>query len=233
MATSFDKYASEYDIWFLANENVLRSEAALVAASLKDAPAPILSVGCGSGLFETILRDEYGIEISDGVEPSEGMAEIAAKRGLSVTISTGEDFDFPQEKYRTVVFNGSPSYITDLRAVVEKVYRALPVGGRIVLIDVPKESSYGLLYNLAMTLGAWDHPLLQGACPPNPYPIEFVKQANWRTNEEKLSILKECGFKDIHAMQTLTTHPSYSDVMPEEPSKGCDKGDYVAIIATK
>ncbi|MCM1225415.1 MAG: class I SAM-dependent methyltransferase [Lachnospiraceae bacterium] len=233
MATSFDKYASEYDIWFLANENVLRSEAALVAATLKDAPTPILSVGCGSGLFETILRDEYGINISDGVEPSAGMAEIAKLRGLNVAISTGEEYDFPQGKYSTVLFNGSPSYITDLETVVKKAHEALPLGGRIVLIDVPKESSYGLLYNLAKTLGTWEHPLLQGACPPNPYPIEFVKQANWRTSEEKLEILKKCGFNDIHAMQTLTTHPAYSDVMPEEPSKGCDKGDYVAIIATK
>lgn len=233
MGTSFDRYASEYDKWFLENENVLRSEAALVAAALKDAPSPILSVGCGSGLFENLLRNEYGIVINDGVEPSAGMAEIAKKRGIDVAIAAAEDFGYPEGKYRTVLFNGSPSYISDLDAVVKKVYAMLPEGGRIILIDVPKESSYGVMYNLAMTLGTWDHPLLNGVCPPNPYPIEFVKQANWRTTLEKVAVLDKNGFKDIETMQTLTAHPLYSNVMAEEPSRGCDKGDYVAIIATK
>ena len=40
--TSFDKYASEYDSWFCDNHNVLMSEVRLVAATLKDAPGPVL-----------------------------------------------------------------------------------------------------------------------------------------------------------------------------------------------
>ena len=63
MAASFDEYAGEYDAWFMKNSNVLASEAALVAATLKDAPLPILSVGCGSGLFEDIMRREYGLSL--------------------------------------------------------------------------------------------------------------------------------------------------------------------------
>jgi len=73
------------------------------------------------------------------------------------------------------------------------------------------------MYNLAKALGTWDHPLLEGCYPPNPYPIEFVKQANWRTT----------------ASQTLTTHPVYSDLKAEEPQPGYDRGDYVAVSAIK
>lgn len=233
MATTFDEYASVYDAWFLENQNVLSSEAALVAACLDHAPQPILSVGCGSGLFEDILRREYGITVSDGVEPSTGMAEIARKRGVTVEIATAENYAYPKGKYGTIIFNGSPSYITDLKAVVEKVYEALPEGGRIVLVDVPKESSYGILYNLTKALGTWDHPLLQGAFPPNPYPIEFVQVANWRTTAEKATLLSAAGFKNIKYMQTLTTHPVCSNQKAEKPSEGCDKGDYVAVIAEK
>lgn len=233
MATSFDEYASAYDSWFLDNPNVLASEAALVAASVVCGKDPVLSVGCGSGLFEMILRKEFGISINDGVEPSAGMAEIAVKRGMKVTIATGEEFEYPKWKYNTILFNGSPSYITDLRKVVGKVYEALPEGGCIILIDVPKESSYGMMYNLAKAVGTWDHPLLEGVCPPCPYPIEFVNAANWRTTAEKVSIVKECGFKDIKFMQTLTMHPLYSDVSPEQPLEGYDRGDYVALIAYK
>ena len=51
---SFDAYASEYDSWFIENNNVLESEVRLVASCLQDA-GEILSIGCGSGLFEKIL----------------------------------------------------------------------------------------------------------------------------------------------------------------------------------
>ncbi len=68
MKNGFDEYASAYDAWFLDNRNVLYSEANLVARTLRGA-GRILSVGCGSGLFEKILADEYGIVIRDGIEP--------------------------------------------------------------------------------------------------------------------------------------------------------------------
>ncbi len=232
MGKGFDEYASAYDAWFLDNRNVLYSEANLVASTLHDA-GRILSVGCGSGLFETILRKEYGIASDDGIEPSTGMAEIARKRGMRVTVTTAEEADFGRGDYDTLLFNGTPSYIGDLASVVRKAYEALPEGGRIVLIDVPKESSYGMMYNLAKALGTWDHPLLKGVYPPNPYPIEFVEVADWRTTAEKIGLLERAGFRDLRFAQTLTSHPLYSDMAEEQPSEGYGKGDYVAVTAFK
>jgi len=232
MGKGFDEYASKYDAWFLDNKNVLYSEVNLVESALKGA-GRILSIGCGSGLFEKILRDERGIDVRDGIEPSEGMAAIARKRGMNVTIATAEDADFGNEDYDTILFNGTPSYIAGLAEVVKKVFKALPNGGRIVLIDVPKESSYGLMYNLAKALGTWHHPLLEGVFPPIPYPIEFVDVANWRTTTEKVDMLKEAGFVNMTFAQTLTHHPLYSDQCEEQPTEGYDKGDYVSITAFK
>ena len=103
----------------------------------------------------------------------------------------------------------------------------------IILIDVPKESTYGLMYNLAKALGTWNHPLLNGTYPPNPYPIEFVNVANWRTTAEKVALLQAAGFSNISFSQTLTTHPLYSDLTPEHPIPGHDRGDYVAVTAIK
>ena len=232
MGKGFDEYASAYDAWFLENRNVLYSEANLVASTLEGA-GRVLSVGCGSGLFEKILREEYGIAVTDGIEPSAGMAEIARKRGMNVTVVTAEQADFGNGDYDTLLFNGTPSYIDDLAGVVRKAYAALPDGGRIVLIDVPKESTYGVMYNLAKALGTWDHPLLEGVYPPNPSPIEFVEVANWRTTAEKVALLEEAGFRELRFAQTLTTHPLYSDREVERPSEGCTKGDYVAVVARK
>lgn len=232
MGKGFDQYASAYDAWFLNNRNVLYSEVNLVASTLRDA-GRILSVGCGSGLFEKILREEYGITIDEGIEPSPGMAEIARKRGVRVTVATAEEADFGRGTYDTLLFNGTPSYIGDLESVVRKAYEALPVGGRIVLIDVPKESSYGIMYNLAKALGTWDHPLLEGVCPPDPYPIEFVDAASWRTTAEKRELLVKAGFRDLEYAQTLTSHPLCSNEEEEQPVAGYGKGDYVAVTAYK
>ncbi|MDE6371812.1 MAG: class I SAM-dependent methyltransferase [Duncaniella sp.] len=232
MGKAFDEYAAEYDSWFLANPNVLASEVRLVAAMLKGCRS-VLSVGCGSGLFEKILADDYGLRITHGIEPSAGMAAIARKRGMTVTESTAEEADYGDGEFDAILFNGSPSYITDLRGVVKKVYESLAPGGKIILIDVPKESSYGLLYNLAKAVGTWNHQLLEGTFPPAPYPIEFVNVANWRTTAEKIETLTEAGFRNLEAKQTLTRHPLYSETDSEEPTDGFDRGDYVAVAGYK
>ena len=232
MGKGFDQYASLYDAWFLDNRNVLYSEVNLVASAIKGAKR-VLSVGCGSGLFEKILREERGIEIVDGIEPSSGMAEIARLRGMNVVEATAEEASFGNGEYDRILFNGCPSYISDLASVVRKAYEALPAGGRIVLVDVPKESSYGMMYNLAKAVGTWDHPLLNGVYPPNPYPIEFVNIANWRTNAEKAELLEKTGFRNLTFSQTLTAHPLYSNNVEEQPSEGCDRGDYVALTGYK
>lgn len=229
---AFDEYASKYDEWFLKNLNVLASEAALLAHFLQN-PGRALSIGCGSGLFEAILKKEYGITISEGIEPAEGMAEIARKRGMNVRIGTAEETDYGTAEYDTIIFNGTPSYISGLDTAFANAAKALKPGGRIVVLDVPKESSYALLYNLAKETGSWDHSYFAGAKPPNAYPIEFVMESNWRSTPEKVELLTQAGFCNFRYAQTLTRHPAYSDREMEQPVPGYEKGDYVAICAEK
>ena len=78
-----------------------------------------------------------------------------------------------------------------------------------------------------------DHPLLEGVYPPNPYPIEFVKVAAWRTTAEKVALLEAAGFGDLTFAQTLTSHPLCSNDEEEQPVEGYGKGDYVAVTARK
>ena len=229
---SFDSYAAEYDSWFIKNSNVLESEVKLVASCLQNA-GEVLSIGCGSGLFEKILADEYGIIIRQGIEPSSAMAEIAVKRGMDVTIATGEEADYGIERFDTVLFNGCPCYMQDLFLALRKAYASLRKGGKVVVIDVPKESPYGLIYNLALSVGTWDHPLLEGCTPLMPYPIELVRQANWRTTAEKVELIQKAGFEELSFSQTLVASPCYSHLEVEEPCEGYDKGSYVAITAYK
>jgi hypothetical protein len=90
-----------------------------------------------------------------------------------------------------------------------------------------------MLYNMAKTLGTWEHDMLKDIKPNSVYPIEFVKEANWRTTPGKIEALKKAGFKDFSYSQTLTTHPLYSNDESEEPIDGYKKGNYVAITGIK
>ena len=228
----FDEHAEQYDAWFLKNQNVLDSEVLLLKHFLAH-PGNALSVGCGSGLFEHILRTEHGIDIRNGVEPASGMAEIAVKRGMQVKSGSAEDLPYADAEFDTVLLNGTPGYIDNLRLAFAEAFRVARVGGVIVVADVPAESSYGLLYQLASTHGSWEDPHLRSLAPENPYPVEFAAAANWRTTKDKADLLNAVGFVDLEYAQTLTLHPKYSNGVVEQPVDGYDRGDYVAIRGRK
>lgn len=229
---AFDEHANAYDSWFLDNQNLLTSELKLVAHFL-DNNSEILSIGCGSGLFEMLLAKDYDIHIKNGVEPSKDMAEIAEKRGLQVDVSPAEACEIVPNKFDIIMFNGSVSYISDLELCIKKAFDALKTGGKLILIDVPKESGFASLYNLASSLETWEHQLLAHISPSDPYPIELVKSANWRTSDEKIELMQANGFVDFEYAQTLLTHPMFANDKVQKVIEGYDRGDYVAVCGYK
>ena len=227
----FDGYADKYDEWFMKNENLFTSELRLYKKVLGDITGKkLLSVGCGSGLFESYI-DSSNI---DGIEPSEDMGRIAEKRGVKV-IKYGliEDVDLPDEYYDIIYFNGSSSYIENLSPVYEKCLRSLKNGGKLILLDVPKESAFGFMYLLGKSLDTYDHDFLAGAMPELPYPLALAASGVWHTTEEKINVLKNLGIKNFEFYQTLIRNPMYTNEEPEEVSDGYKSGGYVAIIAEK
>lgn len=227
----FDGYAEKYDEWFMANENLFTSELRLFQKALGDIrDKRLLSVGCGSGLFESYI-DCSGLE---GIEPSRDMGEIAEKRGVHI-LAYGliEEVDLAEDTYDIIYFNGSSSYIEDLAPVYEKCIRALKEGGRLILLDVPKESAFGFMYLLGKSLNTYDHEYLAGAMPSLPYPLALACSGVWHTSEEKIDILKGLGIKHFTFFQTLVKNPLYTNEEPEEVIPGYKSGGYVAIIAEK
>ncbi len=227
----FDGYAAKYDEWFMKNENLFISELRLFKKVLGDISGKkLLSVGCGSGLFESYI-DCSNIE---GIEPSEDMGSIAVKRGVNV-IKFGliEDVDLPDNEYDVIYFNGSSSYMEDLVPVYEKSLKALKDGGRLILLDVPKESAFGFMYLLGKSLNTYDHEYLEGAMPELPYPLALAASGVWHTTEEKINVLKSLGITKFSFYQTLVKNPLYTNEEPEEVAEGYKSGGYVAIIAEK
>lgn len=231
MKQKFDGYAAQYDSWFMENENLFNSEFLLFKKAIGDYEGKkMLSVGCGSGLFESMI-DCSNIE---GIEPSEDMGNIAVKRGINViAFGTIEDVDIEDDKYDVIYFNGSSSYMDDLELVYKKAYKALKVGGKLILFDVPKESAFGFMYLLGKSLNTYEHEYLEGVMPSLPYPLELASSGVWHSSEEKIDILKSIGMKDFEFYQTLVKNPMYTNEEVEEVTPGYKSGGYVAIIATK
>ena len=227
----FDGYAAKYDEWFMKNENLFISELRLFQKALGDISGKkLLSVGCGSGLFESYI-DNSSIE---GIEPSEDMGSIAVKRGVNV-IQFGliEDVELPDETYDVIYFNGSSSYIENLVPVYEKCLRALKKGGKLILLDVPKESAFGFMYLLGKSLNTYDHEYLAGAMPALPYPLALAASGVWHTTEEKIDVMKSLGVNRFSFYQTLVKNPLYTNEEPEDVIEGYKSGGYVAIIGEK
>lgn len=227
----FDGYAEEYDRWFMENNQLFYSELKLFKKALGDISGKkLLSVGCGSGLFESYI-DCSGIE---GIEPSEDMSAIAQKRGVNIIqIGTIEDTNLPDKFYDIVYFNGSSSYIQNLKLVYNKALHSLKDGGKLILLDVPKESAFGFMYMLGKSLGSYDNEYLNGVIPQLPYPIELAFSGIWHSTEEKINVLKELGIKNFEFYQTLLRNPMYTNEDIEEVTDGYKEGGYVAIIAHK
>ena len=227
----FDGYASKYDEWFMVNDNLFTSELRLFKKVLGDISGKkLLSVGCGSGLFENYI-DSSNIE---GIEPSKDMGAIAEKRGINI-IKYGliEDVDLPDETYDIIYFNGSSSYMDDLASVYEKSLKALKKNGKLILLDVPKESAFGFMYLLGKSLNTYDHEYLEGAMPELPYPLALASSGVWHSTEEKIGVLKKLDIEKFSFYQTLVKNPMYTNEEPEEVIEGYKSGGYVAIIAEK
>ncbi len=227
----FDGYAAKYDEWFMKNDNLFTSELRLFKKVLGDITGKrLLSVGCGSGLFESYI-DCSGVE---GIEPSEDMGRIAEKRGVNVIqFGTIEEAELPEKAYDIIYFNGSSSYIEDLKPVYQKCLRAIKNGGKLILLDVPKESAFGFMYLLGKSLGTYDHEYLKGTMPVLPYPLALASSGVWHSTEEKINVLKELGIDSFSFYQTLIRNPLYTNEEPEEVAEGYKSGGYVAIIARK
>ncbi len=234
--TVFDGYAKKYDKWFLEHENIFKSELGLLLKALEgNSDRRILSVGCGSGFFEMVLA-QHGVVVAEGIEPSSDMASIAVKRDLDVKVDTIENVKLEVEAYDVIYFNTSSCYIDDIGLAYKKSYNALKVGGKLIIIDIPKESAFGLMYLLLTSDNVFEDLKFEGAIPNlqrHKRMIEILKAARWRTTEEKVRILEKLRMKNFRFLQTLIKNPFYSDEEVEETIHGYKSGSYVAIIAEK
>jgi len=220
--SAFEKEAKDFDFWFSKNENVLESEFLAEKELLPDSENAI-SIGVGSGLFASRLG------IKNGVEPSKDMAKLAREKGIDVKIGSAEDIPYEDERFNTVLLSTVLSYCKNPLKALKEFFRILKKEGYVVVSFLPREGSYSMLYDLASIQGQFDPE----RAPENPYPLKFIKGAEWISIEKVKKLLQKAGFINLEYIQTLTKHPRYTNEEIEEPTEGYRKGDFVVIRARK
>ena len=114
---------------------------------------PILDVGCGEGLFASILFAE---KIDTGIDPNARELERAAELGAyhELIQCYGDAVPKPDGSYRTVFSNSVLEHIVDVRPVFREVYRLLAPGGRFY-ISVPSDrfDQYSVVNQVVSNLG--------------------------------------------------------------------------------
>jgi ubiquinone/menaquinone biosynthesis C-methylase UbiE len=218
----FNHGAEDFEIWFKNNKNLFMSEFNALKKMVTD-PENCISVGVGNGLFAKKLG------IKKGVEPSEGMAELARKKGIDVIEGRAEELPLADESAEQVLLGTILAYVDDKKKTVQEAYRVLKKGGEVIISILPAESSFGILYRLASIEGYY----LNKISPKYPYPMEFLEGTDWIGTEELIKIMEEVGFKKLEFMQTLTRHPKYANELVEEAVDGYKKGDYVVVKGVK
>jgi ubiquinone/menaquinone biosynthesis C-methylase UbiE len=93
---------------------------------------PILDVGCGDGIFASILFDE---QIDTGIDPNGVELEHAGKLGCYSQLiqCRGDAIPEPDGRYRTIFSNSVLEHIPDMPAVLTEAYRLLSSGGMLYL----------------------------------------------------------------------------------------------------
>lgn len=234
-----DRYAANgriLDETWRARPNIYESRLRLLHRAITDGrPGKILSIGIGSGIFETLLAERYGITVAEALEPSASLGAEARAKGLTVTQGIAQDYDYAGAPYDTIVYNGSGfGFIPDdeIEATFARNREALGPGGRLVLTDVPAESALGIILQLAQRVDLPRDvvaPLLEGTTFFNIDTHSY--KPNWHPIPWYADLLERIGFTNLRFYQTVLANPPYQRNAPEDPIRGYDKGNYVAIVA--
>ena len=147
----------------------------LVRDALAVAPGErIMDVGCGPGFFVAELLEQVGADGSVvGIDNSQPMLAVAARRcdgNDNVAFHEGEATSLPVEdaSFDAALSVQVLEYVADVPSALAELYRALRVGGRLVLWDFDWATVSLRTTDLARTeriLRAWDGHLAHPSLP--------------------------------------------------------------------
>lgn len=203
----FNEFAEDYDKWYQENKEIFESECRLISSLELEGLG--IEIGVGTGIFAPFSR------ASIGVDPAINMLRIAKKRKIEVVQAIGEAMPFKGEVFDFAIMITTLPFLKDVKKVLEEIKRILKIGGRVVIVDVPKNSKWGESYEEKKAKGH-----------------KFYKYANFYKLEEILDLLKSGGFI-IEKIKATLRQPPGGVKFVEDPEDEFKGHGFVGIKALK
>lgn len=200
-AMIFDRHAQEYDRWFDLHDAAFQSELLALRKVMPDG-VHALEIGVGTGRFALALN------IQTGLEPAEGMAEIARSRGIHVINGFAEQLPFHDSSFDTVVMITVLCFLKDPENALAEIKRIIKPNGVFVLAILDKESPLGKMYQQTKESN------------------EYFRNANFFSAEACVKLLDKAGFAIEESWQTLFGLTA-EDV--QQPQPGYGQGGFVVF----
>ncbi|MDH5806586.1 MAG: class I SAM-dependent methyltransferase [Candidatus Methanomethylicaceae archaeon] len=203
----FNEFAEEYDKWYEQNREVFESECKLISSLELEGFG--IEIGVGTGIFAPFSK------ISIGIDPAINMLKIAKRRKIEVIRAVGEALPFRDEIFDFVIMITTLPFLRSTEMTLEEIRRILRSKGRVVIVDIPKNSKWGESYEEKKAKGH-----------------RFYKYVNFYNFEEILELLKKKSFKIEKIKATLRQPPGEVKFVenPEDEFKG---HGFVGIKAMK
>jgi ubiquinone/menaquinone biosynthesis C-methylase UbiE len=133
----YERYAPSYDRRFARySDGTLHRALDLVPES----GGHLLDVACGTGLFESLLRQERPRIQITGIDLSPQMLDQARERfagddHVRFIHGSAERIDAPDVAFDVVVCNNAFHLVQDAPTALREFYRVLKPGGRAIIVD--------------------------------------------------------------------------------------------------
>jgi ubiquinone biosynthesis O-methyltransferase len=118
----------------------------------------ILDVGCGEGALAISLQQRGGIVT--GVDPSWEMVAAARKHAqtgnapIGLVVARGEQLPFASDRFDLVLAKTVLCFVDEAQAMLDEMARVLRPGGRLVIGELHKWSSWAAMRRLRAWLGS-------------------------------------------------------------------------------
>lgn len=199
----FEAHPDRYDDWFDRHEAAYRSELAALR-SLLPKEGEGLEVGVGTGRFAAPLGIEYG------VDPSPEMRARARARGIEVQDGVAEELPYPDARFDGMLMTTTICYLDDPEAAFEEAFRVLRLGGTFVVGFIDRDGPLGRRYEAQRDAN------------------DFYAPARFYAAREVRALLKNAGFEEVQAWQTLFSDPE-SMTETDPVREGSGEGGFVSL----
>jgi ubiquinone/menaquinone biosynthesis C-methylase UbiE len=140
----YKKLANSYDSRF---QKYIETTSCTVAAIANIAKGgKVLDLGCGTGEMLFNLGKAYpDIGLLAGIDASDDMlrrakTKLNAFKTVDLQLGSVEKLPYPNQHFDLIVSSGVMHYVQDISSMTKETFRVLKPHGRILFIDMAKES---------------------------------------------------------------------------------------------